>query len=134
MEKVRFMLDTNIVGALFAWNPKAQARFNRHLGATGLSSIVIFELRYGIANSRTAKTNAAALDKFLASGIEIAPLDADDAAEAGALRKRMEAKGKPMGHYDLLIAAHALQLNATLVTSDAAIAGVAGLKVEDWSV
>jgi len=127
------MLDTSMVGSLLAWNPQSQARFNMHFGSVGLSTIVIFELRYGIANSRTAKTNTTALDKFLEDSVLVVPFDASDATTAGALRKRMEAKGKPMGPCDLLIAAQALRRGATLVTRDAAFSGVDGLKVEDWT-
>ena len=127
------MLDTNAVGVLLADQNAPWARYGRHIGSIGVSSIVLFELRYGIAKSRTAKANAAALDKFLGGGIEVVAFDTDDAAEAGVLRHRMEAKGRPMGPFDLLIAAQVLRLGATLVTRDAAFTKVDGLKVEDWT-
>jgi tRNA(fMet)-specific endonuclease VapC len=44
----------------------------------------------------------------------------------------MEASGTPLGNLDTLIAAHALAVNATLVTHDRAFGRVAGLGVEDW--
>jgi tRNA(fMet)-specific endonuclease VapC len=99
-----------------------------------VSTIVILELRYGFAKSKTAKSNAAALELFLNGGIPIARFDAEDATIAGALKHRMEAKGKPMGPYDLQIAAHALRNGATLVTRDAAFSGVKGLRAVDWTV
>ena len=37
-----------------------------------------------------------------------------------------------MGLNDLMIAAHALTINATLVSADAAFARVPGLQVENW--
>lgn len=127
------MLDTNAVAALLADESGPWSWYSRHLGAVGLSPIVIFDLRYGIAKSKTAKANAAALELFLDGGIVIAPFDIEDAALAGRLRQRMEANGKPMGPYDLLIAAQALRHGATLVTRDTAFANVKGLRVVDWS-
>ena len=127
------MLDTNIVGALLADQSEPWAGYARHMGSVGLSSIVLFELRYGIAKSRNAKANADALNEFLGGGVPIVPFDTDDAAAAGNLRKRMETKGRPMGPYDLLIAAQTLRLSATLVTADAGFSNVDGLKIEKWS-
>ena len=78
--------------------------------------------------------NSAALELLLGSGMLIAPFDAGEAEVAGELRHRMEAKGRPMGAFDLLIAAHALHHGATLVTRDAAYREVEGLVVEDWII
>jgi tRNA(fMet)-specific endonuclease VapC len=46
----------------------------------------------------------------------------------------MERSGRPLAALDLLIAVHALNIGATLVTSDRAFGRVAGLHVEDWTV
>ena len=50
----------------------------------------------------------------------------------GLLRYRLEREGRPMDANDLLIAAHALTLDRTLVTDDRAFARVPGLRVENW--
>ena len=44
----------------------------------------------------------------------------------------MAQRGQPMGPNDLLIAAHALQLQATLVSADQAFARIPHLKIENW--
>jgi tRNA(fMet)-specific endonuclease VapC len=66
---------------------------------------------------------------------ELVPFDAEGCAQHyGALRHQLEAAGKPIGSLDTLIAAHAMALGATLVTSDASdFARVPGLRWEDWS-
>lgn len=46
----------------------------------------------------------------------------------------MEAKGKPLGSFDLLIAAQALRMGATLITRDAAFSLVKGLRVQGWTI
>lgn len=45
----------------------------------------------------------------------------------------LESKGVPIGAMDLLIAAHALALDATLVTNNRAhFSRIAGLRIENW--
>ncbi len=46
----------------------------------------------------------------------------------------MERRGRPLGALDLMIAAHALEAGAVLITSDRAFHFVAGLKIEDWTL
>ena len=128
------MLDANAVGDLLAENPTAQKRFGRHMGAIGVSSIVAFELHYGLAKSRIRPSNRRALDAFFSNGVTIVDFDAQDAEVAGTLRYQMEAKGKPLGSFDLLIAAQALRMGATLITRDAAFSLVKGLRVQDWTI
>ena len=48
------------------------------------------------------------------------------------LRAYLEEQGTPIGPNDTLIAAHALALNATLVSADAEFNRVPGLQVENW--
>ncbi|MBU6298661.1 MAG: PIN domain-containing protein, partial [Alphaproteobacteria bacterium] len=49
------------------------------------------------------------------------------------LRARLEKQGTPVGANDMLIAAHALALGATLVTdNEREFARIKSLKVENW--
>ena len=127
------MLDTNAIGVVMQERGGARSRFERHFGSVGVSTIVLFELHYGLAKSNSSIINNQRLSAFLDLGIEIAPFLAADAAAAGRLRAQMEGAGKPMGPYDLLIAAHALRRNATLVTQDAGFYGIKNLRVADWT-
>ena len=55
--------------------------------------------------------------------------DEDDARAAGAVRAELEAVGKPIGAYDVLLAGQARRRGATLVTSNTKeFARVPGLK------
>ena len=74
------------------------------------------------------------LAEFLAPGIAVLPLDAEDAAHAGDIRAHLESKGTPIGPYDCLIAAQARRRSATLVTSNRReFERVPGLLLTDWT-
>ena len=94
----------------------------------------MFELEYGIARSDRGPQSRVPLDVFLANGFEFAPFDAADAREAGSIRAALERAGRPIGPYDILIAAQARRRRATLVTSNVReFERVPGLLVEDWA-
>jgi tRNA(fMet)-specific endonuclease VapC len=68
------------------------------------------------------------------AGGELVPFDEKDAGIAGDLRATLDASGRPIGPYDLLIAAQALRMGATLVTANVAeFARVEGLNWRDWA-
>ena len=56
------------------------------------------------------------------------------ASDADLLEHLLEAKGVTIAPLNLMIAAHALALDATLVSADQALLMIDILKVEDWSV
>lgn len=129
----RYLLDTNILSALIR-NPtgKAAARITR-LGDDAIctSIIVAAELRYGCAKSGSKQLVAAA--EALLGEIAILPFDAPADAEYGVIRAALEAAGRPIGGNDLMIAAHARALGATVVTANVQeFRRVRGLKVENW--
>lgn len=131
-------IDTNVVIAVLnQQSPHLIERFRRALVQEdmALSSIVLFELRYGIANSARRDENAERLAIFLQAPIAVLTFDAEDAGEAGSVRAELKRAGTPIGAYDLLIAAQARRRHATLVTANSGeFARVPGLVTEDWSV
>jgi tRNA(fMet)-specific endonuclease VapC len=131
-------LDTNAVIAAILDRPaRVRARLQAAIagGATvAISAIVLHELWYGVAKSSRPQANAAALDDFLGLGIERWLFDEEDAREAGEIRAALARAGKPIGPYDILIAAQARRRGATLVTAnEREFARVPGLKMEDWA-
>lgn len=134
-----YLLDTNACVALINGTPKeVRCRFRRALArqATVLvSSVVGFELWYGVAKSQRRQANTERLNAFLAGPLEWIDFDEDDAREAGTVRAELERTGKPIGAYDVLIAGQARRRHARLVTSNAReFDRVAGLKWEDWGI
>lgn len=61
------------------------------------------------------------------------PFDSETAQAFALLRVDMARAGKSLTHLDMLIAAHARSIDATLVTSDRAFTHVPGLRVENWA-
>jgi tRNA(fMet)-specific endonuclease VapC len=130
-------LDTNVVIAVLKGQPpQLIGRFKRELtrGALALPVIALFELRYGVAKSARRAENARRLALFLQAPIAVWPFEPEDAEDAGDIRAVLERLGKPLGAYDVLIAAQARRRGARLVTANAReFARVPGLKTEDWA-
>lgn len=131
------MLDTDTIVALLRNQPSAaREKFLRVVdGGEALtnSAITFFELSYGIAESGRAKINAERLNVLLASGIEILAFSEVAASIAGEIRAELEAVGRRIGGYDLLIAGHARQTGSTLVTGNVREFGrLRDLRVENW--
>jgi len=135
---VKFLLDTNAVIALLKNNPPAvRKRFRKAVAqrsTIGVSSVVLFELWYGVARSVHQRENAERLQAFMSGDINVVPFGEEDAALAGALRATLERAGTPIGAYDLLIAAQAIRTAATLVTGNVSEFGrVRGISSQNWS-
>ena len=134
-----YLLDTNACIALInGKEPSVRRRFQRALAKDSvmlLSSIVAFELWYGVAKSPRKEANAQRLETFFAGPFEWTTFDDDDAREAGTVRAELEAAGQPSGACDVLLAGQARRRGTTLVTSNVSEFGrVVGLKWEDWAV
>ena len=129
----RYMLDTNAISYFTRGNDNVQrAILARDYSELCISSIVEAELLYGIERNPRSTRVARIVREFL-SRIESLPWTSQEAGCFSITRTRMEAVGKTLDLNDMLIAAHALSIGATLVTSDRAFRHVPGLDIEDWS-
>ncbi len=134
-----YLLDTNACIALInGTEANVRRRFLRAVARDSvvlLSSIVAFELWYGVAKSQRKDSNRQRLEAFFAGPLEWTLFDEDDAQAAGTVRAELEAAGTPIGAYDVLLAGQARRRGAILVTSNTKeFVRVAGLKWEDWAV
>lgn len=133
-----YLLDTNVCIALINGKPAAvRKRFQRVVqkGArVSVSTIVAFELWYGVAKSSQKEGNTNRLEIFLSGPLSLLPFDEEDAKAAGKVRAEIEAAGRPIGAYDVLIAGQALRHKMTLVTANTKeFQRVPGLAFEDWA-
>ena len=132
-------LDTNAAIALLNdREPRVRARFDAARAAGtpfGLSMIVFHELVYGAAASKRRKENEDKIALFIASGgFALLPFEAADAFEAADIRAHLKRAAKPIGPYDVLIAAQARRAGTTLVTANVReFERVPGLIVTDWA-
>jgi len=134
-----YLLDTNIVVALLRNKPaRVRERLRLAVSETAkiiVSSVVLFELWYGVARSGRPQENTERLRAFLSGNVSVLPFEEGDAAIAGDLRATLETGGTMIGPYDLLIAAQALRTGATLATANVSeFARVNGLMWEDWTL
>lgn len=129
----KYMLDTNICIYLMKHQPPEVAeRFAQcFVGDVVISAITLAELEYGVACSGMAETqNRRALDSFL-EDVVAAPFESQAAKAYGPVRQATRERKRDA--LDKLIAAHAIALDATLVTNNEAdFAGYPGLRVENW--
>lgn len=129
----RYLLDTNIISDLIR-NPQGKAA--RRIAKAGddnicTSIIVAAELRYGCAKSGSMRLLEAVED--LLGEIAVLPFDVPADTGYGRIRRELEAAGKPIGGNDLLIAAHAQAIGATVVTANTEeFKRIRGLNVENW--
>ncbi len=129
-----WLLDTNIC---IAWLKGENANVRKRLlaaphGEVFLCSIVKAELLYGARKSTRVSENMRCLDAFFAAFASL-PFDDEAAAHYGLVRAQLHRSGALIGPNDLLIAATALAVDATVVTrNDTEFRRVAGLRVEVW--
>lgn len=131
-------LDTNVAASAINRRPptvRPRLRTAIDSGETlAISSIVLFELSYGVAKSEFRERNAAKLADFVSAFVQILGFEQEDAEQAGDIRARLERSGTPIGSYDILIAAQARRHDALLVTANVReFARVPGLRIEDWT-
>ena len=131
---MRYMLDTNACIS-YLNNPVSpiRVRLSQLQPSTiFICSVVKAELFYGVLNSGNPNKNMDRLNVFLKQ-IQSLPFDDNAALIFGEVRAQLARIGRPIGPYDLQIAAIALQHNLTLVTHNMAeFSRVPALLCEDW--
>jgi tRNA(fMet)-specific endonuclease VapC len=129
------LLDTNTVSYAIADNPpKVGIRLAvAGRSSTAISTVTEAELRYGVARNPGALRLRASVESFLDDAV-VLPWDSVAARTYGELRASQERKGRPLSVEDLMIAAHALSLDLTLVSHDSVFSFVDGLRTEDWTI
>lgn len=126
----RFLLDTNIIIALFARESSVQERLER-AEEVFVPSVVLGELYFGARKSTRVEENLARVDNFAASSAVLV-CNTETARRYGAIKSKLREMGRPIPENDLWIAAIAQQHDLILVTRDAHFNEVERLKIEVW--
>ena len=128
-----FLLDTDTLSDLVR-DPQGRIRARiAEVGeeAVATSIIVAAELRFGACNKESSRLSAR-IEAILAT-LTVLPVEQPCDAVYGRIRADLERKGTPIGANDMLIAAHALTLESTLVTGNVReFKRVSGLQLENW--
>src|SRR5271169_3901806 len=119
----RYLLDTNIASCIIKGNSPAVDRrlVKVAMAELAISAVTEGELRFGAARLPHATRLQANLQTMIEDfflRVAVLPWDSDAAQQYGQLRAALEREGQPIGNLDAMIGAHALALDAVLVTND----------------
>jgi tRNA(fMet)-specific endonuclease VapC len=132
---MKYILDTNICIYIINKKPDEVLRkFELYpVYEFGISSITHAELQYGVEKSKNKNTNQAALDEFLLP-LTILPFQGKRLVTCyGEIPVSLESKGQTIGPLDMLIAAHALSLDLTIISNNIKeFSRIPTLKSENW--
>jgi tRNA(fMet)-specific endonuclease VapC len=129
----QYLLDTNILSDLVRY---PQGRVFQCIAAVGEDSVctsivVAYELRFGAAKSGSSRL-IQQLERILEI-FPVFPLEPPIDRHYATFRTHLEQAGTPIGPNDLLIAAHALALELTLVTANTReFERVPALSLDNW--
>ena len=127
-----YLLDTNICSYLIKGQfPAIYTKCDKHADELATSEIVLAELRAGADKEpEHAERRHRQIDDIVAR-LNVVPWAAS--VEFGRVHSVLASRGTPIGVMDTLIASHALQLNAVLVTANVKhFNRVPDLRFENW--
>lgn len=129
-----YMLDTDTSSYIIKNRPESvRQRLAQVLSEQVCMSVITYaELLYGVERSSSKQINHDIVLNF-ARHLQVQPWEESAAAIYAKLRAELESIGQPIGSMDMQIAAHALSLQATLVTNNTRhFQRVSGLSFENW--
>lgn len=130
----KYLFDTNIVSHIMQGNDEKllKSLAGVTVGQAAMSSISFAELEYGLCKHGKADILRAALESTLLR-VDVLPWTQSVAACYGQLCSSLEKKGINQSNFDMMIAAHAVSMDAILVTRDKAFSKLGPrLKIEVW--
>jgi len=131
-----YLLDTNTFSYIARHRSEAvrdRLRALRHNEIAAISAITEAECYYGLAKKPGATVLQRAVHGLL-NQMQALPWGSNEARIYGELRAKLESQGRTLGNLDMLIAAHAIAVDAVLVTSDRAFQQVEELRaIENWA-
>ena len=131
----RFMLDTDISSYILRDRPAVVGNRLQRVRAADVCVSVITEaaLLYGVRMAGGNSELQRDVDDFLRR-LNVLVWDSAAAAEYADIRSDLQGRGAAIGGMDLMIAAHARSLGATLVTNNERhFRRVNHLRVENWA-
>lgn len=131
----RYLLDTNVVSHVMQGRDTALLTrlTGVQVGQVVISSVTLAELEYGLHRKGQPIRLRNALAQVLLR-VDVLPWDERVATCYGELCATLEAQGINLSDSDMMIAAHAVAVDAILVSRDKAFAQVTvqGLTLEIW--
>lgn len=131
---MQYLLDTCVISDFVKGEPGTQIRL-KQISPTNVfvSVITIMELRYGLLNNPQRAQKIESTIAALLNSVNILSLGPAEAEQVAQIRSILKTQGRPIGAYDVLIAATALQHNLLMVTANQReFDRVPGLQTENW--
>jgi tRNA(fMet)-specific endonuclease VapC len=130
-----YMLDTDTCAFIMRGPSEGLSRRMRAtpLQEQSISVVTLAELLYGVRVSSKSKQNREAVDAFVKQ-VPVLNWTEGAAEHYAEIRAHLHKKGQMIGANDLMIAAHAKDAGAILVTgNERDFRRVPALKIENWS-
>jgi tRNA(fMet)-specific endonuclease VapC len=107
---MRYLLDTCVISDFIKGEPGTQTLIKQTPPTDiAISVITLMELRYGLLlNPQRAQKIEPVMTSFLGS-VTVLPFSPVEAEKTAEIRAVLKTQGQPIGAYDVLIAATALQ-------------------------
>ncbi|HUF82786.1 MAG TPA: PIN domain-containing protein [Burkholderiales bacterium] len=132
----RYLLDTDTCSYIMKRSHPALLERIRAvpLSEQAVSIVTVAELMYGAKLSAKPRQAREAFDAFIRH-LEVKDWTVDAAEHYADIRANLKLRGEMIGANDLMIAAHALSLDAVLITNNVREFGrVKKLKIENWTL
>ena len=126
----RYLLDTNVVIALFSGDETVEARV-RNAVNVALAPPIIGELYFGAQKSEKVTENLHRINMFIEEHL-LFSCDLETAQWYGIIKNHLRRQGTPIPNNDIWIAAIAMQHNLILVTRDSHFHEIDSLQIESW--
>jgi tRNA(fMet)-specific endonuclease VapC len=127
------MLDTDTVSYALRGHESVVGAILEHAPSElCVSAITVSELRYGAVRRKSQRLQEV-IDAFT-GGVAVVAFDELCAHHYGDIAADLERRGAPIGQLDVMIAAHAMALDITLVSNNTKhFRRVRGLRIENWA-
>lgn len=137
MAKNLYMLDTNICSFIIRKKPEYLLEKLQHEVVAGheivISAITYAELNFGVINKKASPKMKVIVAEFVERLDAVLPWDKIAVECSTSIKKALETKGTPIGHNDILIAGHAVSVDAILITDNVReFKRVQGLQHKNW--
>ncbi len=126
----KFLLDTNVIIALFAKEPVVHERLS-NADEVFVPCIALGEMYFGAYKSLRIKENLTRINELVLNSTVLA-CDTDTAKKYGDIKNQLKEKGQPLPENDIWIAAVTQQYDLTLITRDTHFHIIENLKIESW--
>ncbi|MGE3726813.1 MAG: type II toxin-antitoxin system VapC family toxin [Candidatus Sericytochromatia bacterium] len=130
MKNGEYLLDTNIVIALFAQEPSIIMRIGQ-VNSILIPAIVLGELYFGASQSARSQENIARI-QALQNQVPTINVNEQTAVEYGQIKANLKKKGRPIPENDLWISALAKQHGYIVASRDKHLLSIEEIQTEVW--